>query len=47
MEAGNDPKTLNVRLQVAMAGQRLFRRWVEHALEKLKRAAEASPARTR
>jgi hypothetical protein len=40
MEAGNDPKTLGIRMQVAMAGERLFRRWVEHALEKLKAAAE-------
>jgi uncharacterized protein YndB with AHSA1/START domain len=44
MEAGNDPKTLNVRVQIAMAGQRLFRRWVEHALEKLKGAAESPTA---
>jgi hypothetical protein len=45
MEAGNDPRSLTVRLQVAAAGQRLFRRWVEHALEKLRAAAEAtSPA---
>jgi hypothetical protein len=42
MEAGNDPKTLGVRLKVAAAGQRLFRRWVEHALEKLRAAAERS-----
>jgi polyketide cyclase/dehydrase/lipid transport protein len=46
MEAGNDPTNLNIRLQVAMAGQRLFRRWVEHALEKLKRAAESARAAT-
>jgi uncharacterized protein YndB with AHSA1/START domain len=45
MEAGNDPTNLNTRLQVAMAGNRLFRRWVEHALEKLRSAAEStSPA---
>jgi uncharacterized protein YndB with AHSA1/START domain len=44
MEAGNDPKNLNVRLQIAMAGDRLFRRWVEHALERLKGAAESAPA---
>jgi uncharacterized protein YndB with AHSA1/START domain len=44
MEAGNDPKSLSVRLQVAAAGQRLFRRWVEHALEGLRRAAEATRA---
>jgi hypothetical protein len=40
MEAGSDPKSLNVRLQIAIAGERLFRRWVEHALEKLRTAAE-------
>ena len=40
MEAGNDPLTLQVRLQVAMAGERLFRRWVDHALERLRAAAE-------
>ena len=44
MEAGNDPKSLGIRMQVAMAGQRLFRRWVEHALEKLKGAAESMRA---
>jgi hypothetical protein len=45
MEAGNDPANLGVRLQVAMVGSRLFRRWVEHALERLREAAEAtSPA---
>jgi uncharacterized protein YndB with AHSA1/START domain len=45
MEAGNDPKTFAVRAQVAVAGQRLFRRWVEHALERLREAAEeTSPA---
>jgi uncharacterized protein YndB with AHSA1/START domain len=44
MEAGNDPKSLGIRVQVAMAGQRLFRRWVEHALEKLRSAAEAARA---
>jgi hypothetical protein len=44
MEAGTDPKSLSVRLQVAAAGQRLFRRWVEHALEGLRRAAEATRA---
>jgi uncharacterized protein YndB with AHSA1/START domain len=40
MEAGNDPANLGVRLQVAMGGERMFRRWVEHALEKLKGASE-------
>jgi uncharacterized protein YndB with AHSA1/START domain len=44
MEAGNDPKSLNVRVQVAMAGQRMFRRWVEHALEGIRTAAESTPA---
>jgi hypothetical protein len=48
MEAGNDPKTFAVRAQVAVVGQRLFRRWVEHALERLREAAEArSPAENR
>jgi uncharacterized protein YndB with AHSA1/START domain len=48
MEAGNDPKTFAVRAQVAVVGQRLFRRWVEHALERLRAAAEAkSPAQNR
>src|SRR5262245_3483305 len=40
MEAGNDPKNLNVRLQVGMAGRRLFRRWVETALDRLRLASE-------
>jgi hypothetical protein len=45
MEAGSDPKSLAVRAQIAMAGQRLFRRWIEHALERLRQAAEeTSPA---
>ena len=42
MEAGNDPANLGVRMQVAMAGKRLFRRWVEHALE-----GSAAPPRRR
>ena len=42
MEAGNDPTNLNVRLQVAIAGNRLFRRWVEHALEGIRTAAESA-----
>jgi uncharacterized protein YndB with AHSA1/START domain len=46
MEAGNDPKSLMIRVQVAAAGERLFRRWVEHALERLRSAAESSTART-
>jgi uncharacterized protein YndB with AHSA1/START domain len=44
MEAGSDPKTIGTRFKVAAAGRRLFRRWVEHALEKLKGAAEAERA---
>jgi hypothetical protein len=44
MEAGNDPENLAVRVQVAMAGERLFRRWVEHALEGIKGAAESAKA---
>ena len=43
MEAGNDPTNLGVRIQVAMAGNRLFRRWVEHALEGIRGAAEGEP----
>ena len=46
MEAGNDPTSLKVRAQVAMGGERLFRRWVEHALERLRFAAEGSAARS-
>jgi hypothetical protein len=45
MEAGNDPTNLKVRMQIAMAGERLFRRWVEHALERLKQAAEGAETR--
>jgi uncharacterized protein YndB with AHSA1/START domain len=47
MEAGNDPTNFGVRLQVAMAGQRLFRRWVEHALEGIRRAAESTASSSR
>jgi hypothetical protein len=47
MEAGNDPTSLKVRAQVTMAGERLFRRWVEHALERLRSAAERSPGGAR
>jgi hypothetical protein len=42
MEAGNDPENIAVRIQVAMAGERLFRRWVEHALEGIRSAAEGA-----
>ena len=41
MEAGSDPTNVVVRVQVAMAGERMFRRWVEHALEGIRSAAEA------
>jgi uncharacterized protein YndB with AHSA1/START domain len=46
MEAGNqsDDASLGTKVQVAMAGRRLFRRWVEHALEGLRNAAEKSGA---
>ena len=47
MEAGNDPKSLSTRIQVAMAGERMFRRWVEHALEGIRTAAEAPHAAKR
>jgi uncharacterized protein YndB with AHSA1/START domain len=40
MEAGNDPKSFGIRAQMSVAGNRLFRRWVDHAVEKLKVAAE-------
>jgi hypothetical protein len=45
MEAGNDPTNLKARMQIAIAGERLFRRWVEHALEGIKQAAEGAQAR--
>jgi uncharacterized protein YndB with AHSA1/START domain len=41
-EAGNDPKTLEYRIIDATIGKRMFHRWVEHALDKMKQAAEAS-----
>jgi uncharacterized protein YndB with AHSA1/START domain len=44
MEAGSDPTNLGVRLQVTMAGNRLFRHWVQSALERLRNAAEKQPA---
>ncbi len=43
MEAGNDPHNLGMRVQMSVVGNRLFRRWVDHAVEQLKGAAEASP----
>jgi uncharacterized protein YndB with AHSA1/START domain len=42
MEAGNDPESAAMRMQMAVVGNRLFRRWVEHALEKLSGAAEGA-----
>jgi uncharacterized protein YndB with AHSA1/START domain len=46
MEAGNDPESASMRVTMAVVGRRLFRRWVEHALEKLRTAAERGGART-
>jgi uncharacterized protein YndB with AHSA1/START domain len=40
MEAGNDPRSLGTRVQMSVVGNRLFRRWVDHAVEKLRGAAE-------
>ncbi|MGZ5308810.1 MAG: hypothetical protein ACXWDP_06435, partial [Solirubrobacterales bacterium] len=39
-EAGNDPENLSYRVSDATVGKRLFRRWVEHALDQMKAAAE-------
>jgi uncharacterized protein YndB with AHSA1/START domain len=39
-EAGNDPKNLSMRIIDATVGRSLFRRWIEHALDKLRTAAE-------
>jgi uncharacterized protein YndB with AHSA1/START domain len=47
MEAGNDPKSTAIRLQLAVFGTRLFRRWVEHALDALRETAERSSAEAR
>ncbi|MFN2612381.1 MAG: SRPBCC family protein [Solirubrobacterales bacterium] len=44
-EAGNDPKTLQMRVVDATVGKRLFSRWVDHALANIKSAAESTPAR--
>ena len=38
-EAGNDPKNLQTRVMDATIGKRLFRRWVEHAVDKIQEAA--------
>jgi uncharacterized protein YndB with AHSA1/START domain len=46
-EAGNDPKNLGLRIMDATIGRSLFRRWVEHALEKVKAVAEAGKASVR
>jgi uncharacterized protein YndB with AHSA1/START domain len=43
-EAGNDPKNLSMRIVDATVGRSLFRRWIEHALDKLRLAAERKPA---
>jgi uncharacterized protein YndB with AHSA1/START domain len=47
MEAGTDPQALGYRVLMAAVGGRLFRRWVEHALEKLRGAAEKPSAAQR
>jgi uncharacterized protein YndB with AHSA1/START domain len=44
MEAGNDPESVRDKAKMALVGRRLFRRWVDHALEKLRSAAEAARA---
>ncbi len=43
-EAGNDPKNLGMRIMDATIGKSLFRRWIEHALDKVKQVAERAPA---
>ncbi len=40
VEAGNDPKGFGTRVAMSAIGNRLFRRWVEHALDRLRAAAE-------
>ena len=47
MEAGNDPTSTAIRLQLAVIGTRLFRRWVEHALDALRETAERTGAEAR
>jgi hypothetical protein len=39
--AGNDPKTAQMRMMNATVGKRVFRRWVEHAVDRLRVAAES------
>jgi uncharacterized protein YndB with AHSA1/START domain len=41
MVAGNEPKKLDMRIFNATIGKRIFRRWVEHAIDRLRAAAEA------
>ena len=38
--AGTEPKNLNARLLDNALGKRFFRRWVDHALDRLRSAAE-------
>ena len=40
MEAGNEAQDLKTRAMMTAVGSRLFRRWVEHATEALRSAAE-------
>ena len=40
-EAGNDPKGIGMRVMDATIGRSLFKRWVDHALAKVKQVAEA------
>jgi hypothetical protein len=44
MVAGNDPKKLEMRIVNATIGKRIFRRWVEHAMDRLRLAAETKAA---
>ena len=41
-EAGNDPKSLQYRLMDATVGRGIFQRWVDHALDRMKSAAESA-----
>jgi uncharacterized protein YndB with AHSA1/START domain len=40
LEAGWIPRSLSNRAQAAVAGKRLFRHWIEHAIETLRTTAE-------
>jgi hypothetical protein len=42
--AGNDPLKFQMRMMNATIGKRVFRRWVEHALDSLRAAAESRSA---